>query len=352
MSLASIFQLHLQNKLYTHAYCARGSISNQDPVVEYAHLPESRDVFDLASLTKALVTTPLVFAAVIRRGLPIEGTVGDWLEGRVSGLDDRLNYLKISDLLAHKSGLPAWRNFWICNLGVKKSAELADPFFRSQHIFDVLNRTASAINKKQGDVYSDVGFILLGFVLEKIYDQDLDKLFEDFLRSELLLSDLDLGFIGNKFNSSRIVPTGFCSIRQRVLCGEVHDENCASLGGVAGHAGVFGTGAAIARFLRALAASQVGKTLLSANATARLLPVSEPPNASLQGWRQGADPSSSPFGAGAAIGHWGFTGVGFWLWPETQEYAMLLTNRVISGRNQPGIAQMRREVFSELARNS
>ena len=352
MSLAYIFQHHLQNKLFTHAYCARGSISNQTPLVEYAHLPEGRDVFDLASLTKALVTTALVFAAIIRRGLPAEGTVGDWLDGRVSGLDDRLNNLKISDLLAHKSGLPAWRNFWICNLGKRKSAELADQFFRSQRIFDVLNRTASVINEKQGDVYSDVGFILLGYVLEKIYEQDLDKLFADFLRRELALSDLDLEFVGNKFSTLRIVPTGFCSIRQRALCGEVHDENCASLGGVAGHAGVFGTGPAIARFLGALAASQVGKTLLSANAAARLLPVSEPPNASLQGWRQGADPSSSPFGAGAAIGHWGFTGVGFWLWPETKEYAMLLTNRVISGRNQPGIAQMRREVLSELARNT
>ena len=153
MSLAYIFQHHLQNKLFTHAYCARGSISNQTPLVEYAHLPEGRDVFDLASLTKALVTTALVFAAIIRRGLPAEGTVGDWLDGRVSGLDDRLNNLKISDLLAHKSGLPAWRNFWICNLGKRKSAELADQFFRSQRIFDVLNRTASVINEKQGDVF-------------------------------------------------------------------------------------------------------------------------------------------------------------------------------------------------------
>ena len=350
MGLASIFEHHLRNELFTHAYCARGVLSSDQPLVEHFHQPDGKDVFDLASLTKALVTTPLVFAASIRRGLAIEGTVGDWLDGRVSGLDDRLNKLKISDLLAHKSGLPAWRNFWICNLGVRKSVELADSLSRSERVFEVLNRTSSAINTKQVDVYSDVGFILLGYVLEKIYEHDLDQLFEDFLRYELALPDLDLGFLGRKFSPPRMVPTGFCSIRQRVLCGEVHDENCASLGGVAGHAGVFGTGRAIAHFLHALAGSEIGKTLLSSNADARLLPVSELPNASLQGWRQGADPSSSPFGAGAAIGHLGFTGVGFWLWPETQEYAMLLTNRVVSGRNQPGIAQMRREVFSELAR--
>ena len=349
MAIADIFQYYLNEGLFTHAYCARGSLTEPKPTFQHGHLPDGRNTFDLASITKALVTTPLLFYFSKKLQLSFDDDVHTWLSGTPHNLDTRLTKLSVRSLLAHDSGLPAWRNFWTCYLGVKTPEDLAEPPERHTHIQDVLNRAADAIEEKQGQVYSDVGFILLGLILELIGGRPLDQLFEEFLAEKLGIVSETIFFPPRKIDQRRFVTTGYCMCRKRHLFGEVHDENCASLGGVAGHAGVFGAGEAFAYYLHVLANSDVGSELLLANANARILPIGTPPNEGLLGWRQGADASSLPFGGGAAIGHMGFTGVAFWVWPETNEYVILLTNRVVSGRRRAGIATMRQKIFTELA---
>jgi CubicO group peptidase (beta-lactamase class C family) len=335
--------------LFTHAYVAAGRLGEVAPRHAALLSPDGRDVFDLASLTKALVTTPLVFAEIERGRLTPETTIGAWLGSRAENLVKSLQDLSVGSLLGHRSGLPAWRNFWVCELGpdspARPRAEVRD------RIVTVLNRAAPAIDPRRGQVYSDLGFILLGWALEVANGMDLSEAFEALLRTQLSWEggSLPLQYATRLKPQKRAIPTAPCAVRERLLQGEVHDENCASLGGVTGHAGLFGTGEALVQYLVRLAATPLGRAMLAANAKARVLPVGTPPNEGLLGLRQGADPGSIVFGDGRAMGHLGFTGVAFWLVPEDQSYGVFLTNRVIGGRTRPGIAQARRAVFSLLS---
>jgi CubicO group peptidase (beta-lactamase class C family) len=234
----------------------------------------------------------------------------------------------------------------VCHLGAP-----LDPARFEARVIEGLNRAAAAAAAPGPQVYSDLGFLLLGLALARAAGKNLSDQYDTMCREDLGLANraLPLAYGTTLDLATRAIPTADCAVRGRLLQGEVHDENCASLGGVTAHSGLFGTGGAVARFLHALAASPLGMRLLADNAEARRLPPGEPPNESLLGWRQGADPSSSPFGDGAAMGHMGFTGVAFWVWPERRAYAIFLTNRVIGGRTRPGIAAARREVFSALS---
>lgn len=338
--------------LYTHAYAAYGRLAGPAPTHELLVAPDGRDVFDLASMTKALVATPLIFAEIEAGRLTLDQTLGEWLESagvRGGQLDPRLLGLTVRSLLRHESGLPAWRNFWINHLGVVPDADLGRPELKNARMLTVFNRAAAELKPNPTSVYSDVGFLLLGYVMELIGKADLAVQFEAFLASLGLASqELPLGYgprLAPGLHAARTVPTAHCALRRRLLQGEVHDENCASLGGVTAHAGLFGSGRGVARYLAALASSRVGRRLLADNAAARR----EPPNDPLLGWRQGADPSSETFGDGMAMGHMGFVGTAFWVCPGRADYAIFLTNRVTSGRMRPGIAAARREVFRALA---
>lgn len=338
--------------LFTHAMALYGRLDEKHPRFAYRHLPEGRDIFDLASMTKALVTTPLVFRSLLAQGFDVEVTVGRWLgASRVQGLDPRLCALTVRSLLAHISGLPSWRNFWMCHLGVESPETLRDPQMIRERLMAGLNRAAGHLQVSPSQVYSDVGFLLLGFCLTELEARPLRTLFFEMLVGDLKLDPaacgLWLGVPGEKI--SQAVPTAYCEVRRYLLMGEVHDENAASLGGVQGHAGLFGAAEAVAAYLCALADSPLGRDVLQRNAAALVLPPGDPPNESLLGWRQGADASSYPFAEGGAMGHMGFTGVAFWVCPRAQDYAILLTNRVWGGRTRAGIAAFRQGVFSALA---
>ena len=340
--IAEIFEKYRREGLFTHGYAAFGSLASSRPSVVHQELPDGRDVFDLASLTKALATTVLAFKLKRAGKLAFDQSLEQWLsEEKVADLAPGLRQITVMSLLRHDSGLPAWRNFWINHLGVESPDRTASLSRGRHRMVEVLNRSALPLNPAQGQVYSDVGFILLGLALERATGENLLKSFEG-----ILPPGLDPCFGPSLPSTARAVPTADCKLRGKLLMGEVHDENCASIGGVAGHAGLFGTGDGVAAFLYHLAQSEAGKLLIEENARARILPIGNPPNEALIGWRQGADSSSFPFGNGCAIGHMGFTGVAFWVCPESGHYAILLTNRVISGRLKPGIAAMRREVFT------
>lgn len=342
--LAEIFDKHRREGLFTHAFAAFGKLSSPSPSLVFKDLPEGRDVFDLASLTKALVTTVQAFQLKKAGKLTFDQTLEEWLgRATVEDLPPELRKLTVKSLLRHESGLPAWRNFWINHLGVESPERTANIGRARHRMVEVLVRSALPLNPGQGQLYSDVGFILLGLALERATGKNQMTLFDG-----ILPKGVELGFGPQLENPARIVPTAECKLRGKLLIGEVHDENCASLGGVAGHAGLFGTGEAVAAFLHHLSEDAVGQDVIRENAALRILPVGMPPNEALLGWRQGADPSSLPFGNGSAIGHMGFTGVAFWVCPESGHYAILLTNRVIGGRLKPGIAAMRREVFTAL----
>lgn len=354
-TIERLVQHSVDSGLVTHAAAFYGRLEDPGPHFSFHFLPEERDIFDLASMTKALVTTPLVFRSVAAKGISLDATLETWLGSiKAKVLDPRLRSLTIRSLLKHQSGLPAWRNFWICHLGIDSPELLNDGQLVRRRLIEGLNRAASDLCIDQPrQLYSDVGFLLLGFCLAEVEEKSISTQFLTMLEHDLNTTSSDLEFYLGGVNAraiARTVPTAFCPLRGRLLVGDVHDENAASLGGIQGHAGLFGTGRAVARYLHGLFVSPLGQDVLGQNAGEIVLPPGDPPNEGLLGWRQGADASSIPFAQGNAMGHMGFTGVAFWVCPQAEDYAILLTNRVSGGRTRPGIAALRRDVFGALAK--
>jgi CubicO group peptidase (beta-lactamase class C family) len=193
-------------------------------------------------------------------------------------------------------------------------------------------------------VYSDLGILLLGEVLERVTGKELEEL----ARTEVLdpLGMSDTMYRPPPSLKSRIAPTEQDSWRGRLVHGEVHDENAFGLGGVAPHAGLFST----ARSLAALAQMMLnggaydGKRILNAETialfTRRVNLVPESSRA--LGW----DTPSEPSAAGklfsySSYGHTGFTGTSLWIDPERELFAILLTNRVHPTRENRKIFDLR-----------
>jgi CubicO group peptidase (beta-lactamase class C family) len=230
-------------------------------------------------------------------------------------------------LLSHTSGLPAWRNFWIGRLDERDSVELLPT--ASAHVEKVLARYPKWVQSPGKEVYSDIGFILLAYCLSFVEKQNLAALWESWCVRRGLSKDQKLGFnMRNAFGDKDFATTGFCKLRGRQLYGEVHDENCAALGGAAGHAGLFGSGAAFSAYLRKFVGPLLGSAL------------PQP----LMGFRPGDEEFLRRSLGPETVGHWGFTGTGFWFNPVSGNFLVLLTNRTYRYRVTPMIREFRAAV--------
>ena len=291
-----------------------------------AAAPASDDtIFDLASLTKVISTTPLVMQQFERGVLalddPVSGHVAAW-----SG-DDRAD-VTLRDLLAHCSGLPFWRPYFrdLQGRAAYESAICAEPL-------EYAPRSRS--------VYSDLDFMLLGFIVDGRM-----PLAERFA---LMLSQMgiveEIQFNPPALWHARIAPTEDDPWRGRLLAGEVHDENAAALGGIAGHAGLFGTAAAVGSYARHLMQVLDDRTGIFRRTTLEEFVTRRPdvPGSSRAlGWDTMLPTSScgtkmSP----RAFGHTGFTGTSLWIDPENDVYVVLLTNRVHPNRSNEAIKKIR-----------
>jgi len=282
-------------------------------------------LFDLASLTKILSTTTLAMAAVDGQRLQLTDPVGRWLpEWRG---DDR-KMVTIEDLLSHASGLTAYL-----------------PYFRDHHGRDEFERAICTMpleyRPRATSIYSDLGFILLGFILADAVGAPIDTQFEHIANREKWG---EIIFRPPGGVRARAAPTEVDSWRGRLLVGEVHDENAWALGGVAGHAGLFGTAPAVGRFARTVLRQYRREAPLARSSTfERFIRRSTVPESSRAlGWDTML-PTSSCGGrlSAAAIGHTGFTGTSLWIDPRADAYAVLLTNRVHPSRENDAILRVR-----------
>lgn len=328
--------------LFTHVAASTGmfeeaSASELDVFLssETSFSQQNPDVFDLSSMTKALVTTPLCLKKAWSKGLDETATLGQVFSAHSFFELPSAKDLRLCDVLRHESGLPAWRNFYVaCG--------------RRPNKYETLNQALIERRVPQANVYSDVGMILLGTLLEDSYGKPLTDVFEDFCQDDLMFfSSEEHPRAGFEFAEDRCISTGFCEVRQRTLKGEVHDENAWALGGFPGHSGLFGSLMQVKNYLKAFYNSRVGFRVLAVNNS---WSERHPTSDSALGFRTGRDPSSMPFGFGHSIGHMGFTGTAFWIDWSKRRYAILLTNRVAMARttNMKGIKQFRSEVFSLL----
>jgi CubicO group peptidase (beta-lactamase class C family) len=293
--------------------------------------PDTRidTVFDLASLTKVIATTSIAMRLVHAGTLDLNRPLGSYLPAWAGGARDGI---RLRHLLDHSSGLPAHARLWEHNHG-RADYEAA---------FLALQPEAAPGERS---VYSDIGFMLLGFVLADVGGATLNSQMTE-LASQLALGDLE--YLPPVHWESRTAPTEFDSWRNRLLVGEVHDENASALDGVAGHAGLFGTAGAVGRFARAV----LGALSSSSPAAAALPRMSDfaartgvPGSSRALGWDTMLVTSScgarlSP----RAIGHTGFTGTSLWIDPEQDLYVVLLTNRVCPTRSNEALRAIRPRV--------
>jgi CubicO group peptidase (beta-lactamase class C family) len=281
-------------------------------------------IFDLASLTKVLSTAALALRQVERGAIGLDDRVADHLT--LWRGSDREG-VTIRDLLTHCSGLPAHLPFYRAHRG------------RAQ-FEPAICATPLEYAPRSQSVYSDLGFILLGFILEA-----LAPLPAQFDALRVQMGNIhDLQFLPPPLWNARTAPTREDTWRGRRI-GEVDDDNAWALGGVAGHAGLFGTTAAVgeyARHLLQILDNRIGAFQRDALLTFISRRTDVPGSSRALGWDTMLPTSScgarmSP----RAFGHTGFTGTTLWIDPDRQVYVVLLTNRVHPHADNDAIARIR-----------
>ncbi len=307
-------------------------------------------IFDLASLTKVLATTTLVMQEVERGAIGLDDRVGRYVAAWQGA--DRV-HVTIRDLLAHCAGLAAYVPFYrdyrlgsdplhtVCRRAASPGEESLAPAEVRAEFERAVCRVPLEYAPRTKSVYSDLGFMLLGFILGG--DVWLPARF-DGMRSQMGIVE-DLQFNPPAFWESRTAPTGVDFWRDRLLVGEVHDENAATLQGAAGHAGLFGTAAACGQYARHLLRVLDGQAGAFSRATAETFIAcgSDVPGSSRAlGWDTMLPGSSCGSRMShRAFGHTGFTGTSLWIDPERSVYVVLLTNRVHPTRANEAIREVR-----------
>lgn len=272
-------------------------------------------LFDLASLTKVIATASVTMRLVGERRLLLDTPVAAVLDAWPS--DRRVTVI---DLLEHAAGLMAWCDCY-------RRCTDAAAFVRE------IARLPLEYPPRTRSIYSDLGFILLGLMLEAVGGATLDAQFGPWLGFS------DLLFRPPASDRARTAPTEQDGWRNRLLVGEVHDENAYALGGVAGHAGLFGTAAAVGAFARLVLQTTRRETALGPPwLLRRFLTRSRVPGSSRALAWDGMRPTSSCGRrlSPAAVGHTGFTGTSLWIDPLRDLYLVLLTNRVHPTRPPAG----------------
>jgi len=295
--------------------------------------------YDLASLTKVIATTSIAMRQARDETLDLDALVQRWLP---AWKDGPFAAVRVRDLLEHASGLPDWRPFF------KLFDPHAVPDAARAVVVDAVAAESPAYAPRSKSVYSDVGFLLLGHVIERVAGERIDVPFTRLRDEAGLPASLRYGVDSN----DAVAPTEVDSWRGRLLRGEVHDENAYVLGGIAPHAGLFGTAGDVGAFARLVLQTFREETPLG---VPRLMTVfatrsSVAGSSRALGWDTMLPTSSCGTRMSAlAIGHTGFTGTSLWIDPAADRYYVLLTNRVHPSRENNAIRQVRRDFHEAVA---
>jgi CubicO group peptidase (beta-lactamase class C family) len=298
---------------------------------------DSAAIFDLASLTKLFTATALLVLND-RRALALDDPVVSILP-EFAGPDARRQRVTVRHLLTHTSGLPAHVNF-------------RDEVGAAAVIGRVC---ATPLVAAPGDAvqYSDLGFMLAGEIVARVTRLPLDRAVSTLVCEPLGVQDVT--YVPKAGARERIVCTEDDSWRGRLLRGEVHDENCWAMGGIAGHAGLFGSAvsvAALGELYRTHGDSANGRVISRA---ASMLAVREHAAGDRErrglGWALKADDAHScgqRFSA-SSFGHTGYTGTSLWVDPSRDLTVAFLTNRVHLSRDGDSILRARGHIHDAVA---
>ena len=318
------------------------------------------DLYDLASLTKLMASTPALLRLQTEGKFSPDSTMGNYFSF-LRGTNKA--GLKMRDVLAHQARLKAWIPFW--KELTKKNGDLRRRYFRAdssarfplmaaQNLWvrkDLPARIykeigASPLNEKPGYVYSDLSFILYPELVKARTGLPLDA----FLQRDVYrpLGATTLGFRPkNRFPLARIVPTEVDSaFRRQLLHGTVDDEGAALLGGLSGHAGLFGNANDVAKLVQTYAwgGRYGGQQLFNKETLADWTRCQFCPDnrRALAFDRPAANPTvnSAASASPLSYGHTGFTGTYFWVEPKQELVVVLLTNRVHPSRKNNKLSDL------------
>ena len=289
-------------------------------------------IYDVASLTKPVVTTTLAAMLAEAGQLSLDAPVARYVpEWATSSQSDWRGRVTVRHLLTHTAGLPAHEDYFK-TLKTRR---------------EILARAAVeplAYEPGTQSVYSDLGFMLLGDIIERLTGKHLDQLARERIFAPLGLPDTM--FTPPQSLRTRIAPTeNDLQFRKTLVRGEVHDENAWAMGGVAGHAGLFSTAGDLAAFCQMLlnGGQYAHHRLLKRSTIAQFTaPASIAANARTPGWTvPTANSSSGHYFSGHSFGHTGFTGTSLWIDPDKPLFVVLLTNRVNPTRENEKIKDVR-----------
>lgn len=291
-------------------------------------------IFDLASLTKALATAPammkLLDAGLLDMGESLETYLPEF-----AGTDKAA--VKIFHLLLHTAGFPAHRPYY---LGLEKMA----PGRRKAALREMLAAEPLEYFPGEKTLYSDLGFMILEWLVERTGGKPLDRFVEQEIYGPLGLQNL---FFQNPFQprAGCFAATELCPWRGKLMEGEVHDENAWAAGGVSGHAGLFGTAEDVFRVLLHLWKCWAGlcsNRFFSKNTVRYFLSPLRNSERCLGFDRpSGSEPSCGKFFSSNTVGHLGFTGTSLWMDLDRSVIVILLSNRVHLGRENIRIRAFR-----------
>jgi len=300
---------------------------------------ETSTLFDLASLTKPLCTTLCILTLIAAEKISWQDRLLFLFD---SNLPPEKKKITIQDILHHSSGLPAYKPYF---MAYKPHASRENI---SLILRDIINEPL-AYPTGRTCLYSDLGFIVLGELIGKIGKRPLDQFYRQQITEPLHLAEhlLFLPLDGSSHKEKkRIAATEDCPWRKTVIQGEVHDEHCWLMGGVAGHAGLFGTADAVLRLCECLMDCWLERANHPAFSNDLLRYALNWKN-STNSWRLGFDsPSPGQSSSGRyfsphSVGHLGFAGTSFWMDPERDVIVVLLTNRVHPSRENMKIKEFR-----------
>ncbi len=345
-------------------------VSKGEEIIHSRQYGDAREgtCFDVASLTKPICTASLVMMLTEEGLLKPTDTIYQWLGG--ARLPEH-KVITVKHLLEHTSGLPSWQPYYR-----ELPLDLIGTEGGKHFILDACFREQPNNEVGQKIIYSDIGYILLGEIVEQAGGAPLDVLFSNRIAKPLGLADtFFVRLIGRSVGQTakrtfasadqhvptpkyglpserkarkygehrRFAPTEDCPWRERVIHGEVHDQNAFALGGVAGHAGLFSTAKDIHRFILEFVRAYKGESdWMPKQAVRRFIDfddeetqkfISKRPlgdNIYLGGWNipSSKNPSCGSHFSKQTIGHLAYTGCSFWVDLKKGCWIVLLSNRI------------------------
>jgi len=322
----------------TFAVVHRGQLVGLDSEGRFTYEPKSspvqpQTVWDLASLTKVIATTTMAMWLYERGQLQLDVPIVD-LAGEFDTADPRRRHVTTRMLLTHTSGLPGYERLF-------ERARTSDEFIQAAFALPLV---ADPGTKTE---YSDIGFIIIGVLLERLAGESLDR----FCQREIFQP---LGMAKATFNPPRDWRTAIPpsnddhDFRHRIIQGEVQDENAWVMGGVAGHAGLFGNAYDVALFAHCVL--QGGAPVLRRE-TVDTFSRRQAGTTRALGWDTPTPPSQSGhYFSPRSIGHLGYAGTSLWIDPARELAVVLLTNRTWPDRGSQKIKTVRPSFHDAIVR--